>query len=802
MNNYQQESLDIQQTQNEVIEFILQELKRSGLLKTTTELNAAREERAARVPTGEPSFTAEEQSGLIRSEALNRAFGDIEFDLQVIFSHLLKIDSALSKHQTLNQSVIQSIKLAVKKLKDELNLVEDRMLRGAGPDTIVETFRDPSAFETDQTLYGVTEAYRAALDLDREGIKLPMVHVDNALISPTGLKLGRIQITNQLGGAMREVNPENDIDKAIDGSPDTFWAETILVDEPIRVEWTDKVDTTDDFLLFNTDRWAVSGSAAPMVGYVRLTDAAAGAVGTLRCKKPVNPYNFTCELDAWAGGPGGAIFLLWGAEKVQCGALLNGYELAIDTEGRLRLSRYDSGVRVELRSTSLPFSMADGLWRRIGVRMADAHLSAVIDGVTYLNTEIPDYAPRHTGFGLAAQTGEGAGEHRITNVAIQSERLLVSHGAACELEIDFDRPTAINEIVFTPFGSYPVEIVAVDAYTTDDTSDTPIDLISQLKGNTVMTLEPKVYTFPETPAKKLRVLLNQVHYTKEDLLVSLKERRKASQILAAKPSDPDEIDAGDMVFAPVAVTRYEQEPSLLQLHEALAKQAEPSVEDLIELQEADEIIPVSRYRYSYGMTDITIRRVEYAEQGVFVSRAIPVSDSVRAVRLSVTEEKPAGTDIRYFISTGGPWLPIVPGETLNLADAYRQGGRVVPNKEIYRQKGSDSRGRVSLPAPIFVDMEALHQGLEADRVTVTVTDTGGSSITARQVERFDGTDLQFRILSATQIQLNRPLAADETITVEIPYLIKELRLKAELSRSSENSGVTPVLHDYTLHLMH
>lgn len=616
MNSYQQQSLDLAHTQQDVLEFILQEMRRAGLIKSTMEMDAEKQQRSREISPGAPLLTVRPQTGRTDSTSINRSMQEVDYDLQVLFAHLLKIDATLSKHQTLNQSVIQSVKLAVKKLKDELNHLEDRLTLGAGPDTHTEAFRDPSAFEPDQALYGVPEANRAALDLDREGVKLPVVFTENSLVSPTGLKLARIAITRQLGGAFRAANSQTGVEKAIDTSLDTFWSETVLVNEPIRI-------------------------------------------------------------------------------------------------------------------------------------------------------------------------------------TVQEAAYTAHHGALCELEIGFDLATVINEISFSPFAEYPVTIGAVLGYTTDNATDTPVLLV----GETTLH-ETAVFSFPDTAVKLLRIVLNQVHYTKADLLVSTKAQRTAAQMLAEAPADPDDIDAGDMIFAPVAVTRYEQEPSLLALHRQMATQEEPDIERLMALQNEDRIIPVSKYAYSYGMADIGVKRREYAGMGVFVSSPIPVKSSVRGIRLEVAEERPEGTDIEYFVSTGGDWLKAAPGVTLDLVESRRSSdGTIIPSRTLYRQQGTDPRGRVSLPAPVFVNMEAVNAGGQPDPIMVTVTDEHGSVVEVPEVERFGRAGLQFRRTGPRQIQLSQALGRNMTVAVDFPFIVSEVRVKAVLTRTSKDVGITPVLKDYALHLV-
>lgn len=715
MKAYQLESLDLAASQEEAINQIIAEMRASGLIRSGVEEDSERKRLEEMITAaGQPAFKALEQSGLAQSDPINQNLREADLDLRTLFLHLGKIDAELNKHQRLHQSVLQSMKIAVRKLEDQLEYITERLARNLGSNTHFESFRDPSSFETDQSLYTeadgspVPEASRAVLDLDREGIKLPVVHWENALISPTGIKLGRIRIVKKLGTNPRELwNPQSDVDRAIDGSMETFWSESIFTESPIKVALVDPDD--------------------------------------------------------------------------------------------------------------------------------------------------PDY---YCG---------------------------IQHGAACELEITFDSITVINEISFTPYAEHPVQILAVRAYTSDDPNEPYVDLISpklaDIGRGPAFTLEPVVYQLPDTPVKRLRILLNQIHYTREEILVSTREERKTEMILSAAGTEEPKVEE-DAVFAPVWASHYEADPSLMTVQRMMLDQAEPDIERLMDLTNEEEIVPMTVFHYQYGMYDIGVKRREYADAGVYVSQPITSDKGLQGVSLSVTEEHPVVpgmprvTHIEYSVSPDGKtWYPILPlgqekveGEVIKVSPATRsaplrfraaqvlqvyENGQPVsftasaqevtvaeyhsssiytvdyipeegqtyvdfakagPIREIYRQYGTDRRGRLMLPDVPYVNYQKLSAGIQpsaSERLSVTVTLQDGSRITAvdvtdylNPVNNLDPTsaDLQFQVIGPRQIQFNRPIDSTTLITVEYPTVAKSVRLRAILRRSGGDPGLTPVLKDYILHM--
>ncbi|URZ09223.1 hypothetical protein [Clostridium felsineum] len=107
---------------------------------------------------------------------------------------------------------------------------------------------------------------------------------------------------------------------------------------------------------------------------------------------------------------------------------------------------------------------------------------------------------------------------KVNKTALALENYELTYGAICELEINYDKETIINEIVLTPFSEYPFEVLKISYTLSDDPNEELKELV--YKDNKEETLRNKilfdtlVYKFKDIRVKKVYILINQINYTK------------------------------------------------------------------------------------------------------------------------------------------------------------------------------------------------------------------------------------------------------------------------------------------------
>jgi hypothetical protein len=261
-------------------------------------------------------------------------------------------------------------------------------------------------------------------------------------------------------------------------------------------------------------------------------------------------------------------------------------------------------------------------------------------------------------------------------VQMESNFYGIKHGAACELIVNFDYLTQINEISLLPFTEFPMEVVAIQYYESDDANEEAKEIISPtskeaLRSRTVS--ESTSFQFSDVLAKRLRIILNQIHFVKTDFLVNDREQKQLELWFAAnREVDPEEVTVKKTYnFKPL----YRNKAEANKLYTYFSKQLEnmdTDLESVIGKQTDPSVSAVSKYMYNYGLYNLGARRNEYQDKGIYVSKSLPIDSSIKSITLDTLEEHPVlqnsdlvFTDIEYYVTHAEnpdveDWFPIVP----------------------------------------------------------------------------------------------------------------------------------------------
>lgn len=749
MSHFNTEDISLMAMQKKTIIALLDEQRLTGEIKSDEEYNTQLEYMLGLLEAGEPMMKVRVQEGQTNANDFNETYQETSIDIMTSFTHINKLDESLTKHQQLNQSIINNLKLSLNNASDDMEKYERLVDELTSDDITVEMFRDSSSFEGSASYYTerdgteLANAYQAKWDKDKEAIKLPTIISQDAMIGPAGVRLATIKILKQLGGeTIRLQNPQNDVSKAIDTSTETFWSESILVDSPIRVE------LTSDY------------------------------------------YN-------------------------------------------------------------------------------------------------------------------------------------IQHGAAVELLISFDYLTQVNEVSFLPFTEFPMEVVAVQYYESDDVDETPKEIIApELKEGlrSRYVSESSSFQFHDVYAKRIRVLLNQIHFTKTDFVINQKEQQQRELWAAAeKEINPSDVEVNKEFFSkPLYQNKAEVNPLYTYFNQNIEDFNVENIEEIMTRTAEDLSTSVTKYMYNYGLYNLGVRRNEYQDRGIYVSEPFEIDGTVKAINLQVDEEHPVlqdsdltFTDIEYYVThleepSEDQWYPIMPtnksriyselllpklengqyrtplrfkadGSVLirkngillyemlgqftvsdsivtimnydvsatytaeyapakgaylvDFLEKQTYNGIVEPNKRIEEFQGTDEAGEIALSSCPFVDRAKLNQQeygwnpsyLFNDYLPIKVKliqDTGfhidqpaneeeEDTITVEnRTDYFDeedtvlypfSEDLQnFQyIVRDNKIVFNTVIPETTKVVIEYPYLIGAIRLKAILRRNIQSYyGLTPVLNEF------
>jgi hypothetical protein len=297
-------------------------------------------------------------------------------------------------------------------------------------------------------------------------------------------------------------------------------------------------------------------------------------------------------------------------------------------------------------------------------------------------------------------------------------------GALCEFEIALNGITTVSEIQFDPYCAYPLEIVSIHGYESTDHDSPMYELVSPNHENPYQRSKKSVglmsFQFPSVDISKLRILIRQENYVKENFLVSTDQLNdmqlwdtiagSADWYNASKDSIADKRSPGESIAEfdkKNELTGWNRYLSALQ--EWAAQQGDKAKGVLQSAKAAMDVVrtgnyqnpmqlalralmgdskvkvtdesvsqewkAVSKLSYLYGFYDIRIVGRKYQQRSIYVSKPLPITSNVKMLSLT-TEEKHHDisldngdqvriTDIEYYIAyKKNPdvesWKPILP----------------------------------------------------------------------------------------------------------------------------------------------
>lgn len=173
----------------------------------------------------------------------NTFFSNAYVDLNLLFLESLLIESATTNYERIFDGIIADLNNEIKTLRQQ---VESLRLVSEGEDGLIVEKR---SFESTTEMED-RKSY-ASLFVDRDGtpiqnavferkhdqyfIALSKTKETDILRNEQGVPTATISIADRRGNPIKVNNPERyKLENAIDSSTETYWAEVVLVDEPIN----------------------------------------------------------------------------------------------------------------------------------------------------------------------------------------------------------------------------------------------------------------------------------------------------------------------------------------------------------------------------------------------------------------------------------------------------------------------------------------------------------------------------------------------------------------------------------------
>ena len=236
-------------------------------------------------------------------------------------------------------------------------------------------------------------------------------------------------------------------------------------------------------------------------------------------------------------------------------------------------------------------------------------------------------------------------------------------GALCEICIQFEAMTKINELILNPFGNFPIDVIAIRYSLTDDEDDDCYDVLcpnnEKYPWLTVTSLKKEYeFHFPEIKCKRLYILINQLHCIKDTYLISSDQMFKNELWFnATNPESEKLLSNNTMVFKPMYLDRAADDPIWLYINNKMNTNKQLDINGLL-INNKNKMLPVTKYQYTYGFYNIIPNYSEFQQTGVYVSKEIQASGSIKSLSITTEEEhfnsEDNGriiSDIEYYVTT-------------------------------------------------------------------------------------------------------------------------------------------------------
>lgn len=246
----------------------------------------------------------------------------------------------------------------------------------------------------------------------------------------------------------------------------------------------------------------------------------------------------------------------------------------------------------------------------------------------------------------------------------------INNGAVCELELNFDSRTTINEISFIPYSTYPMEILAIRYVETD----IPTEEIKEIAfpNNSNKFLSNKIcdgnvyYNFPDIECKKLFILFRQIHYIRDAYIYNTSDTIKNELWLSAV-NQADITKEKKLLFSPI----YNDKLIDNSIYEYINRLTDNNIDiEKILFDNLNYNNYIMKYKYSYGFYNIGTYLNSFNSTGIYVSTPVRSDFNIIGLNIKTDEEhqlynNTQYTDIEYYVTyIDNPditdWYPILP----------------------------------------------------------------------------------------------------------------------------------------------
>ncbi|MBQ1769445.1 MAG: hypothetical protein IIZ99_01950 [Turicibacter sp.] len=188
------------------------------------------------------------QTEVTDSLSYNATNEELYLDLLTLFKYVNEVEKNLSKHTELNFSSLKTIENTVGVLEEQIESLERILMNRNLTFFHIESFNTSNNASVTSNDY--TERYGEVVSIENHALinpaektlTLPYLHQYNMMAYNDSILMGTVEMKKQICNAFSYSQAfSKDLNKLLDTSTQTFWSDTLFVDQPIEVKFPSEV---------------------------------------------------------------------------------------------------------------------------------------------------------------------------------------------------------------------------------------------------------------------------------------------------------------------------------------------------------------------------------------------------------------------------------------------------------------------------------------------------------------------------------------------------------------------------------
>lgn len=272
--------MNLDDIKNQVVKFIVKDMILNQEIQESQRIEKEKE-LALRIQSSEIVTQLRPQEGVTNSLTFNAVNQELYLDLLTLFKYINEVEKSISKHTELNLSSIRTLQNQLADLEDHVESLERTLANRNLTYFHVENFNNSNTASTEvedyTERYGetVTLSSHAFMNTQENALMLPYLRQHNMMTYSDSVSVGEVKLRKQVCEAFSYAQTyAKDLERLIDTSSQTFWSESLFVEEPITLQFSSVPDEGLENFYYGIGRGALFELEFHFESVVRINELA------------------------------------------------------------------------------------------------------------------------------------------------------------------------------------------------------------------------------------------------------------------------------------------------------------------------------------------------------------------------------------------------------------------------------------------------------------------------------------------------------------------------------------------------